>query len=80
MEIKDRKSSWAKRWQRDTMDENLNKWMVDSRDVIDDTTRQGNQFIVMKFPVYELLSDIFISKVVDKINTHIQNLTGSTII
>lgn len=80
MEVKSRKSSWAKRWQRDKMEENLNKWMMDCRNVIDDTTRQGNHFIVMKFPIIELLNDISISKVVDKIDSHVQSLTGNIII
>lgn len=80
MEIKNRNSSWAKRWRRDAMEDNLNRWMVDSSNVIDDVTMSGNHFIVMKFPIYELLADISISKVVDKINSHVQSLTGNTII
>ena len=62
------------------MEDNLNRWMVDSSNVIDDVTMSGNHFIVMKFPIYELLTDISISKVVDKINSHVQSLTGNTII
>lgn len=59
MEIKPEDSSWAKRWQRDAMEDNLNKWMIDSRQVIDDITRLGNHFIVMKFPMTDLLNRVF---------------------
>lgn len=80
MEIKNRNSSWAKRWQRDKMEENLNVWMVDSDSVIDDATKSGNQFIVMKFPISELMTDVSIAKVLDKVNHHIQEITCQTII
>lgn len=80
MEVKNSNSSWAKRWRRDAMEDNLNRWMVDSSNVIDDVTKSGNLFIVMKFPIIELLTDTSISNVVDKINSHVQSLTGNTII
>lgn len=80
MEIKNRNSSWAKRWQRDKMEENLNVWMVDSDSVIDDATKSGNQFIVMKVPISELMTDVSIAKVLDKVNHHIQEITCQTII
>lgn len=80
MEIKPNDSSWAKRWKRDTMEHNLNRWMIDSRTIIDDTTQQGNHFIVMKFSLTELLSDISIYNVLCKISQHLQELIGKTII
>ncbi|MDE6560947.1 MAG: hypothetical protein K2K75_06185 [Muribaculaceae bacterium] len=80
MEIKTKGSSWAKRWKRDSMEENLNKWMIDSREVIDETTRLGNHFIVMKFPISDLLSDISIGKVLNKISGHIKEIAGIKII
>ena len=79
MEIKDKNSSWAKRWQRDSMEDNLNRWMVDHGNVIDDITKSGNHFVVMKFPIQELLTDISISKVLEKVNNHIHDLTGTSI-
>lgn len=80
MEIKPSDSSWAKRWNRDKMEENLNKWMVDSRDVIADTTRQGNHFIVMKFPTSQLLNDIAVGKVLTAISEKVEELTGVAIL
>ena len=80
MEIKDRKSPWAKRWQRDKMEENLNKWMVNSHSVIDDTTRHGNHFIVMKFLTSQLLNDAAIGNVLSSINNKVFELTGVTIL
>lgn len=80
MEIKPSGSSWAKRWNRDKMEENLNKWMVDSRSVIDDTTKQGNRFIVMKFPTTQLLNDVAIGNVLSVVNERVQELTGETIL
>lgn len=80
MEIKSKDQTWAKRWKRNAMEENLNKWMVDSREIIDDTTRVGNHFIVMKFPISDLLNEISIGKVLNKINEHIQKITDIQII
>lgn len=80
MEIKSNDSSWAKRWKRDTMEYNLNKWMIDSRTIIDDITKQGNHFIVMKFSLTDLLSDTSIYNVLCKISEHLQELTGKAII
>ncbi len=80
MEIKPNKSSWAKRWQRDTMEENLNKWMSDSRTTIDDMTREGNHFIVMKFSLMDLLSDASIGNVLDKISQHVEELSGKAVV
>ena len=80
MEVKPKDSSWAKCWNRDKMEENLNKWMVDSRNIIYDTTRQGNHFIVMKFPTTQLLNDVAIGKVLAVVNEKVLELTGVTIL
>lgn len=76
MEIKPQNSSWAKRWQRDTMEANLYKWMVDTSDIINDITKMGNHFIVMKFPITDLLNDISIGKVLNRVSEHIEKITG----
>ncbi|MDE6479573.1 MAG: hypothetical protein K2L45_04825 [Muribaculaceae bacterium] len=80
MEVKTKEAPWAKRWKRDSMEENLTKWMIDSREVIDDTTNRGNHFIVMKFPISDLLNDISIEKVLNNISLHIKKITGIQII
>lgn len=80
MEIKSKDTYWAKRWKRNAMEENLNKWMIDSREVIENTTQLGNHFIVMKFPISDLLNDISIGNVLNNVSEHIQKIAGIQII
>lgn len=75
MEIRTKDSQWAKRWNRDTMESNLNKWMLDTRSVIEDVTRQGNNFIVMKFPLERLLGEKAIHHVLNEIDAEVSKTT-----
>lgn len=75
MEIKSKDSQWAKRWNRDTMEGNLNKWMLDTRSVIEDITRQGNNFIVMKFSLARLLGEKATGHVLSEIDTVVSKAT-----
>jgi len=70
----------GKAMQRDSMEDNLNKWMDNTCDVIDDVTKSGNHFIVMKLSTIDLLSDTAISDVLHKVNYYIQELAGISII
>ena len=62
------------------MERNLNRWMEeiikDSKTTIDDKTKQENHFIVMKFSLIELLSDSSIGNVLNKINQHVEKISG----
>lgn len=79
MEFKPSNSSWAKRWNRDTMEFNLNKWMKDSQTIINDRTKQGNHFIVMKFSLTSLLTEKSIEKVLSEINQYVESITEKKI-
>lgn len=78
-ELKGIGTDWAKRWNREDMNKNLNKWITDDNYIIDDKTSAGNHFVVMKYPICRLLSKDLIDNVIAEVNKHIQELTNNTV-
>lgn len=76
MEIKQNDSSWTKRWNPDTMENNLYRWVTDSQTIIEDIIEHDNYFIVMKFSITDLLSETSIGDVLHKISKHVEKVTG----
>lgn len=70
MEIK-QAGEWAKRWNRNSMESSLEKWLNDDRDTIADKTKAGNDFIVMKFKLSELVTKDKINLVLDRIRNKV---------
>lgn len=81
MEMKKSGTEWDERWRwdRDKKIKNLEKLLIEPKTVIDDKTAFGNHFVVMKFSIYELLSEASIKNVINKINNHIYELTKNKI-
>lgn len=76
MEIRERDTRFANRWNRNDMEQNLNKWMKDQRLIIDEKTAAGNPFIVMKFPLTDLMGELEISKTIDTVKKYIEKVYG----
>lgn len=67
-EVKATATGWSKRWQRDKMENALNRWMKDSRETIVETTSGGNLFAVIKIPVVQLIDEKSVGEVINRIN------------
>lgn len=78
MEIKQTKE-WAKRWNRENMESSLGKWLNNDDKTIADKTKAGNDFIVMKFELSELVTKENINSVLIKIRDQIKDITGHTV-
>lgn len=78
MELK-QAGEWAKQWKRDYMESSLEKWLNDDQDTISDKTKAGNDFIVMKFNLSELVTKDNIDHVLNEISNRIKNITGYTV-
>ncbi len=70
---------WAKRWSRDSMESSLGKWLNDDENTISDKTKAGNDFIVMKFKLSELVTKDNINIVLNKMSNKIKDITGCTV-
>lgn len=80
MEIRKPRTSWAKRWNLSYMRENYMKWLLDDRIEIDDKTREGNYFIIMKFKMADFVSENKIESSLKSVAHHIYSLTGLQIL
>lgn len=78
MEIK-QAGEGAKRWNHKSMETSLGKWLNDNRDTISDKTEAGNDFIIMKFRLSELVTKENIDHVLNEISNRIKNITGYTV-
>lgn len=76
IEVKSKSSGWAKRWNRDSMEENLSKWMYNDNKVITDITKSGSHFITMKFPMQEILSESSIDNLLQRVNDYVFDISG----
>ncbi len=72
-------SDWTERWERNYMELSLEKWLNDGRDTIADKTEFGNDFIVMKSKLSELVTKENIDHVLNEISNRIKNITGYTV-
>ena len=79
MEIKSSSSEWAKRWTRDSMESNLNKWMSYKEVVIKDITHSGSHFIVMKFPLQQIVSENAVNQTLNKVSNCVSDIIGVSI-
>ncbi len=61
------------------MELSLEKWLNDGRDTIADKTEFGNDFIVMKSKLSELVTKENIDHVLNEISNRIKNITGYTV-
>lgn len=80
VEVKLKTQEWAKRWSRDTMEGNLNKWMVKTASLISDTTKSGSYFIVKKFALKDIISEQSVLKALQTLNENIKEITGVSIL
>lgn len=76
MEVKDITSERAKRWERDYMESNLNKWMPTEEVVIDEITNSGSHFIVMKFPFQQIISESAIYSTLNVVSAKLLDIIG----
>ncbi len=76
MEIARKGTEWTKRWERNYMESSLEKWLNDDRDTISDKTESGNDFIIMKFKLSELVTKENIDYVLNNVCNKIRNITG----
>ncbi len=75
MELKQR-GEWAKRWNRNSMESSLERWLNNDQDTISEKTEAGNDFIVMKFKLSELVTEDKIHLVLSKMSRKIEDITG----
>lgn len=80
MEIKRKRTSWAKRWNLKSMKDNCEKWLLDERKEIEDHTKEGNNFIVMKFKMEELLNENKIEETLKKVDQKVFSTTSHHIL
>lgn len=79
MEVKHDDMWTEERWKRDSMESSLEKWLNDPQDMIADKTGGGNDFVVMKFKLSELVTKDHIDIVLNRICNKITEITGYTI-
>lgn len=76
MEIARKGADWAGRWTRNDMENSLERWLNDSRDMIADKTKSGNDFIVLRFKLSELVTKENIEDALDAIRREVKTHTG----
>ena len=80
MEIKSFSLEWAKRWERDSMESNLNIWMSNKEAIIKDITHSGSNFIVMKFPLQQIISENAIDSTLNIVSDMVLDVIGESIL
>ena len=80
MEIKDISLEWAKRWGRDSMDSNLTEWMSTKEVVIREIIPSGSNFIVMKFPLQQIISENSIDSTLNIVSDMVLDVIGESIL
>lgn len=79
MEIKPNSSEWAKRWNRDSMESSLNKWMSETDSIIHEVTSSGSDFIIMKFPIQEIISENTLNRTLNIVSKCVSDVSGISI-
>lgn len=80
MEIKYPNTNWAQRWDREKMKNNLPKWLHNPSTNIIDKTVAGNPFIIIKFPIDNLINEKGIDKTLEIINNTVFSASGINLI